>query len=57
MNLAEQFAALDAVLMNTREYWQCTAFDFDELPWPELQAALNNLFERVTVPIMKYLLV
>jgi len=46
MNLAEQFAALDAVLMNTREYWQCTAFDFDELPWPELQAALNNLSDE-----------
>ncbi|TMN70540.1 methyltransferase, partial [Pseudoalteromonas piscicida] len=29
-----------------REYWQCTAFDFDELPWPELQAALNNLSDE-----------
>ncbi|BED87808.1 MULTISPECIES: methyltransferase [unclassified Pseudoalteromonas] len=46
MNLAEQFAALDAVLMNTREYWQCTAFDFDELPWPELQAVLHNLSDE-----------
>ncbi|ASM48578.1 hypothetical protein PESP_a0314 [Pseudoalteromonas espejiana DSM 9414] len=43
MNLAEQFAALDAVLMNTRQYWQCTAFDYDSLPWPELCAPLNSL--------------
>lgn len=43
MTLAEQFTALDTLLFNTRKYWQCTAFDFDHLPWPELSAAVDSL--------------
>ncbi|WP_372762380.1 methyltransferase [Pseudoalteromonas sp.] len=43
MTLAEQFSALDTVLSQTRQYWQCTAFDFDAIPWPELREPLNNL--------------
>ncbi len=43
MTLAEQFTALDTLLLNTRSYWQCTAFDFDHLPWPELSEALDSL--------------
>jgi len=43
MTLAEQFTALDTLLLNTRGYWQCTAFDFDHLPWPELTEALDSL--------------
>jgi len=43
MTLTEQFTALDSLLMNTRSYWQCTAFDFDCLPWPELHDPLTAL--------------
>ncbi|MGO2477242.1 MAG: methyltransferase [Pseudoalteromonas sp.] len=43
MTLAEQFTALDTLLFNTRRYWQCTAFDFDHFPWPELSVAVDSL--------------
>ncbi|BDF96343.1 methyltransferase [Pseudoalteromonas sp. KAN5] len=46
MNLAEQFTALDNLLHDTRQYWQCTAFDFDQLPWPELEQALTALDDQ-----------
>ena len=46
MTLTEQFSALDSLLMNTRSYWQCTAFDFDCLPWPELHAPLTALTDQ-----------
>ncbi|KKK49539.1 hypothetical protein LCGC14_3134030, partial [marine sediment metagenome] len=46
MTLAEQFAALDTLLFSTRHYWQCTAFDFDQLPWPELEQALTALSDQ-----------
>lgn len=46
MTLAEQFSALDSLLMRNRQYWQCIAFDFDTLPWPELQEPLNNLTDE-----------
>ncbi|TMS62342.1 methyltransferase [Pseudoalteromonas sp. S3173] len=46
MTLTEQFTALDSLLMNTRSYWQCTAFDFDCLPWPELHAPLTALTDQ-----------
>lgn len=50
MTLAEQFFALDSLLMRHRQYWQCTAFDFDTIPWPELQGILNELTDdQVTV--------
>ncbi|MGY8876745.1 MAG: methyltransferase, partial [Pseudoalteromonas sp.] len=50
MTLAEQFFALDSLLMSHRQYWQCTAFDFDTIPWPELQGILNELTDdQVTV--------
>ena len=32
--------------MRNRQYWQCTAFDFDELPWPELEEPLENLRDQ-----------
>ena len=40
MTLAQHFAALDTLLYSTRQYWQCTAFDFDDIPWPELTSLL-----------------
>ncbi len=43
MTLAEQFTALDNLLYSTRQYWQCTAFDYDELPWSSLSAPLEQL--------------
>ncbi|MBQ4834200.1 methyltransferase [Pseudoalteromonas sp. MMG010] len=43
MTLTEQFTALNSLLITTRKYWQCTAFDFDVLPWPELASVLHNL--------------
>lgn len=46
MSLAEQFTALDNLLHRTRHYWQCTAFDFDQLPWPELEQALAALSDE-----------
>jgi hypothetical protein len=46
MTLIEQFTALDSLLMNTRSYWQCTAFDFDCLPWPELHDPLTALTDQ-----------
>ena len=46
MTLAEHFAALDALLFSTRQYWQCTAFDFDDLPWPELANLLWALDDQ-----------
>ena len=46
MTLAEQFTALDNLLHATRQYWQCTAFDFDQLPWPDLIALLNTLNDQ-----------
>ena len=46
MSLAEQFTALDNLLHSTRQYWQCTAFDFDQLPWPELEQALTALSDQ-----------
>lgn len=46
MSLAEQFTALDNLLHRTRQYWQCTAFDFDQLPWPELEQALAALSDQ-----------
>ncbi|WP_417668548.1 methyltransferase [Pseudoalteromonas tetraodonis] len=46
MTLTEQFSALDSLLMNTRSYWQCTAFDFDVLPWPELHDPLTALTDQ-----------
>ena len=46
MTLTEQFTALDSLLMNTRSYWQCTAFDFDCLPWPELHDPLPALTDQ-----------
>ena len=46
MTLTEQFTALDSLLMNTRSYWQCTAFDFDCLPWPELHNPLTALTDQ-----------
>ncbi|WP_165724892.1 methyltransferase [Pseudoalteromonas sp. SA25] len=50
MTLAEQFFALDSLLTRHRQYWQCTAFDFDTIPWPELQGILNELTDdQVTV--------
>jgi hypothetical protein len=46
MTLAEQFTALNALLVSTRQYWQCTAFDFDAIPWPELESVLTNLTDQ-----------
>ncbi|MGE6462717.1 methyltransferase [Pseudoalteromonas tetraodonis] len=46
MTLTEQFTALDSLLMNTRSYWQCTAFDFDCFPWPELHDPLTALTDQ-----------
>ena len=46
MTLTEQFTALDSLLMNTRSYWQCTAFDFDCLPWLELHDPLTALTDQ-----------
>lgn len=46
MILAEQFTALDNLLHSTRHYWQCTAFDFDQLPWPELEQPLTLLSDQ-----------
>jgi len=51
MTLAEQFFALDSLLKRNRQYWQCTAFDFDTLPWPELQKPLNNLTDKQVAEI------
>ncbi|MCQ8879238.1 SAM-dependent methyltransferase [Pseudoalteromonas shioyasakiensis] len=46
MTLAEQFTALDDFLFSTRQYWQCTAFDYDELPWPTLEPILAALTDE-----------
>ena len=46
MTFAEQFSALDSILIRNRQYWQCTAFDFDTIPWPELQPTLNALTDE-----------
>ncbi len=46
MTLAQQFIALDTLLFKTRQYWQCTAFDFDDLPWPELANLLWTLDDQ-----------
>ena len=46
MTLAEQFTALDNLLYATRQYWQCTAFDYDELPWASLSAPLTELSDN-----------
>ncbi len=46
MTLAEQFTALDTLLLSTRQFWQCTAFDYDELPWPELAPILEALTDQ-----------
>lgn len=46
MTYAEQFSALDSLLFRNRQYWQCTAFDFDTIPWPELQQTLNELTDE-----------
>jgi hypothetical protein len=46
MTLAEQFTSLDSILKRTRIYWQCTAFDFDAIPWPELRGILNSLTDE-----------
>jgi hypothetical protein len=43
MTLAEQFFALDSLLLRNRQYWQCTAFDFNAIQWPKLQEVLNGL--------------
>ncbi|WP_166114560.1 methyltransferase [Pseudoalteromonas sp. Z9A5] len=51
MTLAEQFFALDSLLKRNRQYWQCTAFDFDTLPWSELQKPLNNLTDKQVAEI------
>ena len=51
MTLTEQFSALDSLLMNTRSYWQCTAFDFDVLPWPELHAPLSALSDQAVAEL------
>ncbi len=51
MTLTEQFTALDSLLMNTRSYWQCTAFDFDCLPWPELHDPLTALTDQDVVEL------
>ncbi|WP_404342295.1 methyltransferase [Pseudoalteromonas mariniglutinosa] len=46
MTLEEQFATLDRLLFSTRHYWQCTAFDFDEIPWSTLAAPLFLLTDQ-----------
>ncbi|MFY8285195.1 methyltransferase [Pseudoalteromonas sp. SSMSWG5] len=46
MTLAQQFAALDTLLFSTRQYWQCTAFDYDAIPWPELSSLLWALDDQ-----------
>ena len=51
MTLTEQFSALDSLLMNTRLYWQCTAFDFDALHWPELHAPLSALSDQAVAEL------
>ncbi len=43
MTLVEHFTALDTLLYSTRQYWQCTAFDYDDIPWPELANSLWSL--------------
>ncbi|RZM84442.1 methyltransferase [Pseudoalteromonas rubra] len=44
-----QFLALDALLADTRQYWQLLAFDHTDIPWPELKSALLSLSdEQVT---------
>ncbi len=43
MTLSEHFTALDSLLKRTRRYWQCVAFEHDELPWPELADSLFAL--------------
>ena len=51
MTLAERFFALDTFLMSTRQYWQCTAFDFESCPWAELTTLLNNLTDQQVVEL------
>ncbi|KDC54998.1 MULTISPECIES: methyltransferase [Pseudoalteromonas] len=51
MTLAEQFFALDSLLMRNRHYWQCTAFDFDAIPWEDLQDTLNNLTDDQVIAL------
>ncbi|WP_213609294.1 methyltransferase [Pseudoalteromonas sp.] len=51
MTLTEQFSALDSLLMSTRSYWQCTAFDFDSLPWPELHVCLTELSDEAVAEL------
>lgn len=46
MTLAQQFAALNTLLFSTRQYWQCTAFDYDAIPWPELSSLLWALDDQ-----------
>ncbi|TMO43292.1 methyltransferase [Pseudoalteromonas sp. S4389] len=46
MTLAQHFAALDTLLFSTRQYWQCTAFDYDAIPWPELSSLLWALDDQ-----------
>ncbi|AZZ99709.1 methyltransferase [Pseudoalteromonas sp. R3] len=44
-----QFVALDALLADTRQYWQLLAFDHTDIPWPELKSGLLSLSdEQVT---------
>jgi hypothetical protein len=41
----ERFKAIDSLLNNTRQYWQCVAFSEKAIPWPELTESLMSLSE------------
>ena len=43
MSHLELFQTLDKLLFATKQYWQCTAFEYRDIPWPELASKLNNL--------------
>ncbi|MFY8273877.1 methyltransferase [Pseudoalteromonas sp. SSDWG2] len=42
-SLLARFEALDQLLYDTRQYWQCVAFACDAYPWPELAPVLEQL--------------
>ncbi|MCO7190755.1 MULTISPECIES: methyltransferase [unclassified Pseudoalteromonas] len=41
-----QFLALDALLADSRQYWQLLAFDHTDIPWPELKSTLLSLSDE-----------
>lgn len=45
-SFSSQFLALDALLTDTRRYWQLLAFDHIDIPWPDLEEALLSLSDE-----------